>query len=95
MYLMHGDEITLTRGTGALWQLGAGRANLIDRGLCGCSLARKLRPFLATSFDQFALTAGFGLHTGPLHVDFAIGRWGLGGGDGLVSALSLSFWPTF
>ena len=52
VYLMHGDEITLTRGTGALWQLGAGRANLIDRGLCGCSLARKLRPFLATSFDQ-------------------------------------------
>lgn len=52
-----------------------------------------LRAGLATSFEQFALTGGFGLHTGPLHLDFAIGRWGLGGGDGLVSALSLSFWP--
>ena len=30
MYLMYGDEITLTRGTGALWQLGAGPASLID-----------------------------------------------------------------
>jgi hypothetical protein len=54
-----------------------------------------LRAGLATSFDQFALTGGLGLHTGPLHVDFAIGRWGLGGGDGIVSALSLSFWPNF
>ena len=43
VYLMYGDEITLTRGTGALWQLGAGPASLIDLGLCGCSLARKLR----------------------------------------------------
>ena len=42
VYLMHGDEITLTRGTGALWQLGAEPASLIDSGLCGCSLARKL-----------------------------------------------------
>ena len=54
-----------------------------------------LRAGLATSFDQFALTGGLGLHTGPLHVDFAVGRWGLGGGDGVASALSLSFWPTF
>jgi hypothetical protein len=54
-----------------------------------------LRAGMATSFDQFALTGGLGLHTGPLHVDFAVGRWGLGGGDGFVSALSLSFWPTF
>lgn len=52
-----------------------------------------LRAGLATSFDQFALTAGLGLHTGPVHLDFAIGRWGLGGGDGLVSALALSLWP--
>lgn len=54
-----------------------------------------LRAGMATSFDKFALTGGLGLHTGPLHVDFAVGRWGLGGGDGFVSALSLSFWPTF
>ena len=42
VYLMYGDEITLTRGTGALWQLGAEPASLIDSGLCGCFLARKL-----------------------------------------------------
>jgi hypothetical protein len=52
-----------------------------------------LRAGVATSFDQFALTAGLGLHAGPAHLDFAFGRWGMGGGDGLVSALSVSFWP--
>ena len=31
VYLMYGDEITLTRGTGALWQLGAGPASLMAR----------------------------------------------------------------
>lgn len=54
-----------------------------------------LRAGLATSFEQFALTGGLGVYAGPVHVDFAIGRWGMGGGDGIVSALSMSFWPGF
>ena len=54
-----------------------------------------LRAGLATSFEKFALTGGLGLHTGPVHVDFAFGRWGMGGGDGFVSALSMSLWPGF
>jgi hypothetical protein len=54
-----------------------------------------LRAGMATSFDHFAITGGIGLHAGFVHVDFAAGRWGLGGGDGFVSALSVSFWPGF
>ena len=54
-----------------------------------------LRAGLATSFDHFAITGGVGFHASFLHIDFAAGRWGLGGGDGFVSALSLSFWPGF
>ncbi len=52
-----------------------------------------LRAGVATSFEQFGLTGGLGLYGGPLHFDFAIGRWGFGGGDGIVTALSVSFWP--
>lgn len=54
-----------------------------------------LRAGLATSFEHFAITGGVGFHASFLHVDFAAGRWGLGGGDGFVSALSVSFWPGF
>ncbi len=54
-----------------------------------------LRAGLATSFDQAAITGGIGLYGGPLHVDFAAGRWGLGGGDGFVTALSVSYWPGY
>lgn len=54
-----------------------------------------LRAGFATSFEQFALTGGIGLHAGPVHTDFAIGRWGLGGGDGIVTSLSMSYWPGF
>ena len=52
-----------------------------------------LRAGVATSFEQFALTGGLGLYAGPLHFDFAIGRWGFGGGDGIITALSVSYWP--
>jgi len=52
-----------------------------------------LRAGVATSFEQLGLTGGIGLYGGPLHFDFAIGRWGFGGGDGIVTALSVSFWP--
>ena len=52
-----------------------------------------LRAGVATSFEQFGLTGGLGLYGGPLHFDFAIGRWGFGGGDGIVTALSVSYWP--
>ena len=54
-----------------------------------------LRAGMATSFEHFAITGGVGFHAAFVHVDFAAGRWGLGGGDGFVSALSVSFWPAF
>jgi hypothetical protein len=52
-----------------------------------------LRLGLATDFDQFAYTTGFGIYLAVLHTDIAVGRWGVAGGDGLVAALSLSIWP--
>ena len=52
VYLMHGDEITLTRGTGALWQLGAGPASLMARlaealGRNACLTSKRRRAGLA------------------------------------------------
>jgi hypothetical protein len=56
--------------------------------------ALPLRAGLATDFSQLAYTGGLGIHSGPVHTDFAIGRWGVAGGDGLVTALSISIWGT-
>lgn len=56
--------------------------------------ALPLRAGLATDFSQLAYTGGLGIHSGPVHTDFAIGRWGVAGGDGLVTALSISVWGT-
>ncbi|NIR45216.1 MAG: conjugal transfer protein TraF [Gemmatimonadetes bacterium] len=52
-----------------------------------------LRAGLATDFNSLAVTGGFGLYAGPVHLDFAAGRWGIGAGDGVALALSLSVWP--
>ncbi|KPK81899.1 MAG: hypothetical protein AMS25_04535 [Gemmatimonas sp. SM23_52] len=56
--------------------------------------ALPLRAGLATDFSQLAYTGGLGIYIGPVHTDFAIGRWGVAGGDGLVTALSISVWGT-
>jgi hypothetical protein len=52
-----------------------------------------LRAGLATDFNNLAITGGVGIYAGPVHADFAIGRWGIGGGDGVVAAASISIWP--
>ena len=52
-----------------------------------------LRLGLATSFEEFAYTGGFGLYGGPLRFDFSLGRWGVAGGHGLLAALTVSVWP--
>ncbi len=53
-----------------------------------------LRVGLATDFSHFAYTGGLGIYAGPFHVDLAIGRWGVVGGDGVAGAVSISFWPS-
>ncbi len=52
-----------------------------------------LRAGLATDFSRVAVTGGFGLYLQAIHLDFAIGRWGLLQGDGLELALTFSLWP--
>lgn len=52
-----------------------------------------LRAGLATSFNQAAYSGGLGIYAQLVHVDFAVARRGLPGGDGLVVALSISIWP--
>jgi len=52
-----------------------------------------LRIGLATDFGHLSYTGGFGIYAGPVHTDFAIGRWGVAGGDGIVGAISVSIWP--
>jgi hypothetical protein len=65
------------------------------------SVAGELRPIsvlplrlgLATDFNNLAITGGLGIYAGPAHLDFSIGRWGIGSGDGVAAALSISVWP--
>ncbi len=52
-----------------------------------------LRAGLATSFSQAAYSGGLGIYAQFVHLDFAVARRGLTGGDGLVAALSISVWP--
>ncbi len=52
-----------------------------------------LRVGVATNFEDFAYSGGFGLYAGPVHFDFALRRQGVRAGDGLAGAISLSIWP--
>ena len=53
-----------------------------------------LRAGVATDFSELALTVGAGVRLGVFQADLALGRWGLARGEGVVVALSLSFWPS-
>lgn len=52
-----------------------------------------LRLGLATDFNNLAITGGLGIYAGPVHLDLSVGRWGIGAGDGVAAALSISVWP--
>jgi hypothetical protein len=52
-----------------------------------------LRAGLATDFGSLAIAGGIGIYAGPVHIDFAAGRWGIGAGDGVSASLSVSVWP--
>lgn len=52
-----------------------------------------LRFGLATDFNKMAIAGGIGIYAGPVHLDLSAGRWGIGAGDGVAVAFSVSIWP--
>jgi hypothetical protein len=52
-----------------------------------------LRVGLATDFNKLAIAGGLGIYAGPAHFDLSAGRWGIGAGDGVALAVSVSIWP--
>ena len=52
-----------------------------------------LRIGLGTNFEDFTYAGGFGVYAGPVHLDLAVRRQGIPGGDGVAAAFSVSVWP--